>query len=386
MKRYFSSESVTEGHPDKVCDAISDEILDACLAQDPESRVAVEALATANLCIVAGEVTTKANVDFEKVARRKIREIGYTDPCLGFSDKSEMLIKIHKQSPDISQGVDSNEQGAGDQGLMFGYATRETEQLMPLPIVLAHALTEKLAWVRRSGAVPWVLPDGKSQVTVEYEGRAPKRVHAVVVSVHHRECDIGELRKQILDKVIRPALGGWMDKETKVFINATGRFILGGPAADTGVTGRKIIVDSYGGMGRHGGGAFSGKDPSKVDRSAAYMARYIAKNVVASGIADECEIQIAYCIGYPDPMNVHVNCFGSNKVPQELIEKLILKNFPLRPAAIIRELGLKKPIYSKTVACGHFGKAGMPWEKTDRANVLREEASNLTKEMQAERK
>ncbi len=385
MKRYFSSESVTEGHPDKVCDAISDAILDACLAQDPESRVAVETLVTANFCCIAGEITTKANVDFEQVARQKIREIGYTDPNLGFSDKAEILVKIHKQSPDISQGVDANEQGAGDQGLMFGYATNETEQLMPLPIVLAHGLTRKLAEARRSRAIPEVLPDGKSQVTVEYEGRLPKRVSAVVVSVHHKECNIEKLRADVREKVVGPVLGGWADKDTSILINATGRFALGGPAADTGVTGRKIIVDSYGGMGRHGGGAFSGKDPSKVDRSAAYMARYIAKNVVAAGLADECEIQVAYCIGIADPMNIHVNCFGTNKVPLEIIEELIRKNFNLRPSAIIRELGLKSPIYSRTVAYGHFGKGGMPWEKTDKAKILREEASNLTRNIEAQR-
>ncbi len=380
MKRYFSSESVTEGHPDKVCDAISDAILDACLEQDPDSRVAVETLATKDFVCIAGEVTTKASVDFEKVARQKIREIGYTDPALGFSDKSEILVKIHKQSPDISQGVDSKEQGAGDQGLMFGYATNETQQLMPLPIVLAHALTKRLAEVRKKGEILEVLPDGKSQVTIEYEGKTPKRASAVILSVHHKDCNIEELRAQILEKVIKPTLGSWIDSNTRVFINATGRFTIGGPAADTGVTGRKIIVDSYGGMGRHGGGAFSGKDPSKVDRSAAYMARYIAKNVVAAGLADECEIQVAYCIGYPDPMNVHVNCFGTNRVPQEIIEKLILKNFKLRPSAIIKELDLKRPIYSKTVAYGHFGKEGMPWERTDKAKILREAARNLMTE------
>jgi S-adenosylmethionine synthetase len=377
MKRYFSSESVTEGHPDKVCDAISDAILDACLAQDPDSRVAVEVLATKDFCCIAGEVTTKADVDFEEVARQKIRDIGYADPALGFSDKSKILVMIHKQSPDISQGVDATEQGAGDQGLMFGYATSETPQLMPLPIVLAHALTMRLAEVRKRGEILEILPDGKSQVTIEYDGRTPKRAYAVVVSVHHKDCDIGRLREEVLNKVIKPAMGAWMDKDTKVFINATGRFAIGGPAADTGVTGRKIIVDSYGGMGRHGGGAFSGKDPSKVDRSAAYIARYIAKNVVAAGLADECEIQVAYCIGHPDPMNVHVNCFGTNKAPQEAIEALIAANFQLRPAAIIRELGLKAPIYSATSNYGHFGKEGLPWERTDKAKILREAAHNL---------
>ena len=378
MKRYFSSESVTEGHPDKVCDAISDAILDACLEKDPNSRVAVETLATKDFCCIAGEVTTKADVDFKEVARRKIRDIGYTDPDLGFSDKSEILVLIHLQSPDISQGVDAKEQGAGDQGLMFGYATNETEQMMPLPIVLAHSLTAKLAEARKSGSILGILPDGKSQVTIEYDGRIPRRAEAVVVSVHHKDCDIAKLRGEILEKVIRPVMGAWLDQRTKIFINQTGRFVLGGPAADTGVTGRKIIVDSYGGRGRHGGGAFSGKDPSKVDRSAAYMARYIAKNVVAAGLAEECEIQIAYCIGYPHPISVHVDCFGTNKVQQKALEALILKNFDLRPSAIIRELGLRNPIYSKTAAYGHFGKEGMPWEMTDKANILRGQASNPT--------
>ncbi len=365
--------------------------MDACLTQDPESRVAIETLATRDFCCIAGEVTTKANVDFEKVARQKIREIGYDDPALGFSDKSEILVKVHKQSPDISQGVDghgdySKEQGAGDQGLMFGYASNETPQLMPLPIALAHALSEKLAELRKNGGIPELLPDGKSQVTVEYDGRIPKRVQVVVISAHHKgDCNMEHLRDEILAKVIRPVLGHWMDSATQVYINPTGRFALGGPAADTGVTGRKIIVDTYGGKGRHGGGAFSGKDPSKVDRSAAYMARYIAKNVVAAGLADECEIQISYCIGYADPMNVHVECFGTNKVPQEVIEGLILKNFQLKPAMIIKTLQLKRPIYSKTVAYGHFGKADMPWEQTDKANVLREEARNPTKELQNQR-
>jgi len=379
MKRYFSSESVTEGHPDKLCDAISDAVLDACLAQDPDSRVAVETLATRDFCCMAGEVTTKAKVDFESVARQKIREIGYTDQGLGFSDKAKVMVLIHEQSPDISQGVtegqgEFKEQGAGDQGLMFGYANRETPELMPLPIMLAHALTKKLAEVRKNGSIAEVLPDGKSQVTIEYEGRVPKRAEAVIVSVHHKECDMKHLREQILEKVIRPVMGAWIDENTKVFINATGRFALGGPAADTGVTGRKIIVDSYGGKGRHGGGAFSGKDPSKVDRSGAYMTRYIAKNVVAAGLADECEIQVSYCIGYPDPLSVHVECFGTNRIPQEQIEELIHKNFQLKPAAIIRELKLKQPIYHKTSSYGHFGKEELPWEQTDKANILREEA------------
>lgn len=383
MKTYFSSESVTEGHPDKVCDAVSDAILDACLAQDPESRVAIETLVTRDFCCVAGEVTTRAKVNFEQVARQKIREIGYTDPGLGFSDKAKIQILVHEQSPDISQGVtegegEFKEQGAGDQGLMFGYASNETDQLMPLPIMLAHALTRRLAEVRKSGAIPEALPDGKSQVTVEYEDGVPKRVDTVVIAIHHKDCDMDKLRKQVLEKVIKPVLGNFMDSKTTVLINATGKFVLGGPAADTGVTGRKIIVDTYGGRGRHGGGAFSGKDPSKVDRSAAYAARYVAKNVVAAGLADECEVQLSYCIGYAEPLNVHVNCFGTNKVPIETIERLIRSNFTLKPAAIIKALGLKKPIYGKTSAYGHFGKSELSWEQTDKAEALKVQAAPKT--------
>jgi S-adenosylmethionine synthetase len=379
MKRYFSSESVTEGHPDKICDGISDAILDACLAQDPNSRVAVETLVTTDFCCIAGEVKSKAKVDFQQVARQKIREIGYNDPKLGFSDKSKVLVLIHEQSPEISQGVtegegEFKEQGAGDQGIMFGYASRETPQLMPLPITLAHALTRKLAEIRRNGIIPGILPDGKSQVTIEYEDKIPKRADVVVVSVHHRECNMAELRKQILEKVIKPVLGDWFDKDTKVLINATGSFVLGGPAADSGVTGRKIIVDTYGGKGRHGGGAFSGKDATKVDRSAAYAARYIAKNIVAAELADECEVQISYCIGYAAPLSIHVECFGTNKIPQEKIEELIRKNFELKPASIMKILDLKRPIYGKTSAYGHFGRDEFSWEKTDKAETLKEQA------------
>ena len=383
-KRYFSSESVTEGHPDKVCDGVSDAILDACLAQDPESRVAIETAATKDFLFVTGEVTTKAKVDYEKVARQKVAEIGYTDPSLGFSDKSKVLLVIKEQSPDISQGVtegqgDFKEQGAGDQGMMFGYATNETEELMPLPIVLAHALTKRLTDARKKGEIKELLPDGKSQVTIEYDGAKPVRVDTVVIASHHRECDMEKLRKDVLEKVIRPVLGQWLDKKTRVFINATGRFVYGGPAADSGLTGRKIIVDTYGGMGRHGGGAFSGKDPSKVDRSAAYAARYVAKNIVASGLADRCEVQLSYCIGFADPLNVHIDCSGTEKVPLEEMEKLVRANFPLKPAEIIRTLGLKAPIYHKTSAYGHFGKEGLPWEKTDRAEKLKASAKQKKK-------
>ncbi|MFA6269129.1 MAG: methionine adenosyltransferase [archaeon] len=382
MKRYFSSESVTEGHPDKVSDGISDAILDACLAQDPQSRVAIETLVTTNFCCVAGEVTTNANVDFEQVARAKIAQIGYTDPELGFSDKSPMEVRIHKQSPDISQGVtegqgDFKEQGAGDQGMMFGYACIDTPELMPLPIMLSHSLVKKLAELRRNGGIKELRPDGKSQVTIEYDGDVPKRVDTVVISSHHCECDMNKLRADILEKVIKPVLGKYFDDRTRVFINATGRFVLGGPAGDSGVTGRKIIVDTYGGKGHHGGGAFSGKDPSKVDRSAAYAARYVAKNIVAAGLADRCEVQVAYCIGFAEPLNIFIECFGTEKIPAEKIEALVRKNFSLKPAEIIRVLDLKRPIYGQTSAYGHFGKESLPWEKTDKASALKEQAKTI---------
>ena len=379
MKRYFSSESVTEGHPDKVCDNISDAILDACLIQDKNSRVAVETLVTTNFCCIAGEVTTTAKVDFEAVARKKIEEIGYNREGLGFSDKSTVLVKIHEQSPDISQGVtaetsEDKEQGAGDQGMMFGYATNETPELMPLPIMLSHKLSQRLTQVRKENIIQGLRPDGKSQVSVEYEDDVPKRVDTVVIAAQHDECDILNLRKEILNKVIKPVLGDYFDDNTRVFINKTGVFILGGPAGDTGVTGRKIIVDTYGGMGRHGGGAFSGKDPSKVDRSAAYAARYVAKNIVAAGLADKCEVQVSYVIGYAEPLNIFVECFGTNKIPHEKIEELVRKNFSLKPAEIINELGLKNPIYRKTCSYGHFCKEDLPWERTDKAATLKEQA------------
>lgn len=379
MKRYFSSESVTEGHPDKVCDNISDAILDACLAQDKNSRVAVETLVTTEFCCIAGEVTTTAKVDFEAVARKKIAEIGYTNEEYGFSDKSEVLVKIHEQSPDISQGVtaetsEDKEQGAGDQGMMFGYATNETPELMPLPIMLSHKLSQRLTQVRKENIIQGLRPDGKSQVSVEYEDDVPKRVDTVVIAAQHDECDILNLRKEILNKVIKPVLGDYFDDNTRVFINKTGVFILGGPAGDTGVTGRKIIVDTYGGMGRHGGGAFSGKDPSKVDRSAAYAARYVAKNIVAARLADKCEVQVSYVIGYAEPLNIFVECFGTNKIPHEKIEELVRKNFSLKPAEIINELGLKNPIYRKTCSYGHFGKEDLPWENTSKAATLKAQA------------
>ena len=378
MKYLFSSESITEGHPDKVCDGISDAILDACLAQDPQSRVAAETMTTTDFVCIAGEVTTKADINYEEVARKKIAEIGYTEDGIGFSDKSEVKVLIHEQSPDISQGVtegegDYKEQGAGDQGLMFGYATNETPELMPLPITLANKLTMRLTEVRKKGEIKELLPDGKSQVTVEYVDDKPVRVTTVVIAAHHKECDMEQLRKDIKSKVIDPVVGDMIDENTNVLINATGKFVMGGPAADAGLTGRKIIVDTYGGVGKHGGGAFSGKDPSKVDRSAAYAARYVAKNIVAAGLADRCEVQLAYCIGYAEPLNVFLECFGTEKVDLELLEELVRKHFPLKPANIINELTLKTPIYHKTSAYGHFGKSDLPWEQTDKAEILKQE-------------
>jgi S-adenosylmethionine synthetase len=378
MKYLFSSESITEGHPDKVCDGISDSILDACLEQDPKSRVAVETLVTKDFVCVSGELTTTANVNFEEVVRKKIEEIGYNDPELGFSDKSEIKIKIHEQSPDISQGVsigsgDFKELGAGDQGIMFGFATNETESYMPLPIDLANRLSKQLSMVRKKGVIKELLPDGKTQVTVEYVDGKPLRVSTIVVASHHKECDMNELRNQIKEKIIIPIAGDLIDENTRILINATGKFLLGGPSADTGLTGRKIIADTYGGQGRHGGGAFSGKDPSKVDRSAAYAARYIAKNIVAAGLAENCEVQLAYCIGYAEPLNIFLDCNNTEKISLELLEELIRKHFPLKPAQIIKELNLNQPIYHKTSAYGHFGKDDLPWEQLDKVKILKEE-------------
>ncbi len=382
MKYLFSSESITEGHPDKVCDGISDAILDACLEQDPESRVAVETLVTTDFVCIAGEVTTTAKVDYEAIARKKIADIGYVVDGIGFSDKSEIKVMIHEQSPDISQGVtegkgDFTEQGAGDQGIMFGYATNETETLMPLPIDLAHKLSKRLTEARKKGEIAELLPDGKSQVSVEYVDGKPVRVSTVVIAAHHKECDMPTLRKNIKEKVINPVVGDLIDENTNILINATGKFVVGGPAGDSGLTGRKIIVDTYGGMGRHGGGAFSGKDPSKVDRSAAYACRYIAKNIVAAELADNCEIQLAYCIGYAEPLSIHIDCKGTEKVSLEIMEELIRKNFPLKPAQIISELKLKQPIYYKTSAYGHFGKTDLPWEQLDKVEILKENAKEI---------
>ncbi len=377
----FTSESVTEGHPDKVCDQVSDAILDEFLRQDPESRVAVETMTTTGMVVVAGEVTSKAKFDVQEVVRKTLREIGYDNPQYGFdADSCSVLVSLHSQSQDISQGISSTEnkeQGAGDQGLMFGYATNETEEMMPMPIMLAHKLTRRLAEVRKNKELPWVRPDGKSQVTVEYQDGRPKRIETVVISTQHSpEVNNDQIKKEMVEKVIKPVCGKlWHDK-IKVYVNPTGRFVIGGPPGDAGLTGRKIIVDSYGGMGRHGGGAFSGKDPSKVDRSACYMARYIAKNIVAAGLAERCEVQVAYAIGMAEPVSLMVSTFGTSKIPEEQIENLVRKHFDMRPAAIISHLKLKRPIYRKTASYGHFGRnePEFSWEQTDKADILRKAA------------
>ena len=377
----FTSESVTEGHPDKVCDKVSDAILDEFLRGDPDSRVAVETLTTTGFVAVAGEVTSKANFDIEKLIRKTISEIGYDDPDLKFDSNScEVMVKLDSQSPDISQGVTANEnkeQGAGDQGLMFGYASNETEELMPLPILLAQKLTKKLTELRKNGQLPWVRPDGKSQVSVRYEDDKPKSLEAIVISTQHSP-DISqeEITKQIIEHVIKPTCGELWNDNIKTHVNPTGKFEIGGPHGDAGLTGRKIIVDTYGGMGRHGGGAFSGKDPSKVDRSACYMCRYIAKNIVAAGLSDRCEVQVAYAIGVAKPVSLMVNTFGTNKISEDEIESLVNKHFDMRPAEIVKQLDLKKPIYQKTAAYGHFGRnePGFTWEITDKADVLKKDA------------
>ncbi len=376
----FTSESVTEGHPDKVCDQISDAVLDALLEQDPDSRVAVETLTTTGLIVVAGEVTTRGHIDVQGVVRKTLKRIGYDKPEYGFNaDDCSVLVSLHEQSPCISQGVtedqgEDREQGAGDQGLMFGYATNETETLMPLPIHLAHGLTRRLAEVRKKGTVPWMRPDGKSQVTVEYRNGKPSRVDTVVVSVHHSpDMEKAELERDVMKHVIKPVVGEWTDESTKYYINPTGSFVVGGPPADSGLTGRKIIVDTYGGQGSHGGGCFSGKDPSKVDRSASYMARHIAKNVVAAGLADRCEVQIAYAIGVSQPVSVMINAFGTGKVPEDRIEQAVREVFDLRPKQIIEYLDLKRPIYTRTAAYGHFGREEpeFTWERTNKVGELR---------------
>ena len=374
----FTSESVTEGHPDKVCDKVSDAILDEFLRGDPDSRVAVETLTTTGFVAVAGEVTSKANFDIEKLIRKTISEIGYDDPDLKFDSNScEVMVKLDSQSPDISQGVTANEgkeQGAGDQGLMFGYASNETKELMPLPILLAQKLTKKLTELRKNGQLPWVRPDGKSQVSVRYEDDKPKSLEAIVISTQHSP-DISqeEITKQIIEHVIKPTCGELWNDNIKTHVNPTGKFEIGGPHGDAGLTGRKIIVDTYGGMGRHGGGAFSGKDPSKVDRSAAYACRYVAKNIVAAGLADRCEIQVSYAIGVAEPTSISVNTFGTSTIDENKISDLIREHFDLRPRQLINMLDLKRPIYQATAAYGHFGReeSAFTWEKTDKAEALK---------------
>lgn len=385
MKKYFTSESVTAGHPDKVCDNISDAVLDAILSQDEKARVACECCVTTDFMLVMGEVTTVANVDVEKIAKDVISEIGYNDSKTGFSaDTVKILVKLDKQSADIALGVDNSQEakdggdaydkiGAGDQGLMFGYACRETEELMPLPIVLAHKMCAKLEQVRKEGVLDYLRPDGKGQVTVEYQDGKPKRIEAVVLSSQHNESVSTEqlradLKKYVIDKVLPKE---YLDENTKYYINPTGRFEIGGPNGDSGLTGRKIIVDTYGGKCPHGGGAFSGKDPTKVDRSATYMARYVCKNLVAAKLADECEIQIAYAIGVAKPVSVMINTFGTGVLSDDKIADIVVKEFDLRPSAIINKLGLTKPIYRKTASYGHFGNPEFPWEKTDKVQDLK---------------
>ena len=386
MKKVFTSESITEGHPDKVCDRIADAVLDAILAKDPDARVACECAATSQFLLVMGEITANADIDVEKIAREKIRSIGYTDEKLGFSaDGCKIEVRLNKQSPDIALGVDnsleckgnscslSDKIGAGDQGMMFGYACRETEELMPLTLVLSHKLCKRLEEVRKSGLLPYLRPDGKGQVSVEYENGVARRVSAVVLSSQHDETVTTErlredLKKHVVEKVIPKEL---LDGGTKYFINPTGRFETGGPAGDSGLTGRKIIVDTYGGRCPHGGGSFSGKDPTKVDRSAAYMARYVCKNLVAAGLADEITLEVAYAIGVAHPVSVFVDTHGTGRLADERLADIVREEFDLRPLAIIEKLGLRRPIYEQTAVYGHFGKAGLPWEQTDRAAELK---------------
>jgi S-adenosylmethionine synthetase len=379
MKYIFTSESVTEGHPDKIADQVSDAVLDAVLADDPTSRVACETLVTTGICIVAGEITTKTYIDIPKLVRSVIDYIGYNDASFGFDSKTCAVVNmIQTQSPDIAMGVDTG--GAGDQGLMFGYACDETAELMPLPIMLAHKLVRRLSESRRSGELSYLRPDGKSQVSVEYVDGKPARIDAVVLSTQHADSVSTEqlradVKKYIIDAVI-PA--DMVDADTKFHINPTGRFVIGGPHGDTGLTGRKIIVDTYGGMGRHGGGAFSGKDPTKVDRSACYMARYVAKNLVASGLASRVEVQLAYAIGVAEPVSVMVNSFGTGKVPDERLSEIVRENFSLTPAGMIKSLDLRRPIYQKTAAFGHFGQESFAWEATDKVEALRTSAQLAT--------
>lgn len=383
MKRFvITSESVTEGHPDKICDQISDGVLDAILAEDKEARVACEVVITTGMVLVMGEITTTCYVDISKIVRQTLERIGYTEPEFGFDAQTcSVLTSIDGQSPDIAQGVDKayenpDEIGAGDQGMMFGYACDETPVLMPLPIVLAHGLTKQLAEVRKAKILPYLGPDGKAQVSVEYEGDEPKRIEAIVVSTQHRE-EVGleELRKAVEEIVIKPVIPKCLiDDQTKIYVNPTGRFVIGGPRADSGLTGRKIIVDTYGGYSRHGGGAFSGKDPTKVDRSASYAARYIAKNIVAAGLARKCEVQVAYAIGVAEPVSIMVETFGTGRLPDTELADIVKKHFDLRPRRIIEDLQLRRPIYSQVAAYGHMGRedVGVPWERCDKVDELRE--------------
>ncbi|HDZ85870.1 MAG TPA: methionine adenosyltransferase [Candidatus Moranbacteria bacterium] len=381
--KLITSESVTEGHPDKICDQISDAILDEMLKQDPESRAGIECFDTTGLVLVGGEAKTKAYVNIDDIVRKTLKDIGYNKQEYGFCcDDVGVVVTLHEQSPDISQGVSEGEgeykeQGAGDQGLMIGYATNESPELMPLPIILAHKLTKKLAEVRKEGVLPYLRPDGKSQVTVEYHDGQAKRVETVVISSHHSDkVDMKKLRADIREKVIEPVLGDLIDKETKFFINPTGRFVIGGPPGDAGLTGRKIIIDTYGGVVSHGGGAFSGKDPSKVDRSGAYMARYVAKNIVAAGLADKCQLQVAYAIGVAEPVGIYIDTLNTNKIGEDKMIELIKKHFDFKPKSIIKKLDLKRPIYAKTAAYGHFGRSDeeFTWENTDMAEILKKEA------------
>ena len=397
-KRLFTSESVTEGHPDKICDQISDAVLDAFLTVDPHARVACEVAVTTGLVMVIGEISTKADyVDIPSIARKTVRDIGYTRAKYGFdADTCAVITSINEQSPDIAQGVnvglesrdesadvtkESDNIGAGDQGLMFGFAVNETPELMPLPISLAHRLARRLAEVRKNGTLDYLRPDGKTQVTIEYEDDKPVRVDTIVVSTQHSESVTQEqIKRDVLEHVVKPVVPEqWIDANTKYFINPTGRFVIGGPQGDAGLTGRKIIVDTYGGYARHGGGAFSGKDPTKVDRSAAYAARYVAKNIVAAGLADKCEIQIAYAIGVAQPVSINVDTYGTGKIGEEKLAQLVRENFDLRPAGIIRMLDLRRPIYRQTAAYGHFGRddLNVPWERTDKADLLRKLALGL---------